>query len=160
MLEINKQNQTSLSEWEWVSEWVCVREGIAGRTYQCCHTARANDARFSTYLLHVQHYTMHKIRHKTRRNKMLICSCGVPPKSCSRVIGLSSLSCEIQQHTNVWLWATRTKLHWRPQRRLRCQFIYLFIYRLFNDVFNRFQRLLTTVYNTQDYWGFGPWSSD
>jgi hypothetical protein len=28
---------------------------------------------------------MHKIGHKTCRNKMLICSCGVPPKSCSRV---------------------------------------------------------------------------
>jgi hypothetical protein len=69
----------------WVSESVSVREGITGRTYQCCHTARPNDARFSTYLLHVQHYTMYKIRYKTCRNKMLICSCGVPPKSCSRV---------------------------------------------------------------------------
>jgi hypothetical protein len=67
---------------------VSVREGIAGRTYQCCHTARRNDARFSTYLLHVQHYTMHRIRYKTCRNKMLICSCGVPPKSCSRVTRL------------------------------------------------------------------------
>jgi hypothetical protein len=28
---------------------------------------------------------MHKIRHKTCRNKMLICSCGVAPKSCSSV---------------------------------------------------------------------------
>jgi hypothetical protein len=28
---------------------------------------------------------MHKIRYKTCRNKMLICSCGVPSKSCSRV---------------------------------------------------------------------------
>jgi hypothetical protein len=54
MLEINKQNQTSLTE------WASVREGIAGRAYQCCHTVRPNDARFSTYLLHVQHYTMHK----------------------------------------------------------------------------------------------------
>jgi hypothetical protein len=69
----------------WVSEWASIREGIAGRTYQCCHTARPNDARFSTWLLHVQHYTMYKIRYKTCRNKMLICSCGVPPKSCSRV---------------------------------------------------------------------------
>jgi hypothetical protein len=64
---------------------VSVREGIAG------HTARPNDARFSTYSLHVQHYTMHKVRYKTCRNKMLICSCGVPPKSCSRVIGSPSL---------------------------------------------------------------------
>jgi hypothetical protein len=69
----------------WLSEWVSVSEGIAGRTYQCCHTARPNDARFSTYLLHVQHYTIHKIRYKICRNKMLMCSCGVPPKSCSRV---------------------------------------------------------------------------
>jgi hypothetical protein len=66
---------------------VSVHEGIASRTYQCCHTARPNDAKFSTYLLHVQHYTMHKIRCKTCRNKMLICSCGVPSKSYSRVTG-------------------------------------------------------------------------
>jgi hypothetical protein len=37
-----------------VCERAGVCEGIAGRTYQCCHTARPNDARFSTNLLHVQ----------------------------------------------------------------------------------------------------------
>jgi hypothetical protein len=41
---------------------------------------------------------MHKIMYKTCRNKMLICSCGVPPKSCSRVIGSPSLSYTVRSN--------------------------------------------------------------
>jgi hypothetical protein len=52
---------------------------------------------------------MHKISYNTCRNKMLICSCGVPPKSCSRVTKwhachrfvIPSLACRwvLEEHT-------------------------------------------------------------